>query len=144
MSKVIKGHFGSKQIVNAHPRHCQKLGRIFTGSTNKFLLSCTVISYVCRTFSTDNTFYRYCLAQRISKFLWSFEILYVKQYLINLMSLASIRTVTVYETPSEFSFSKALGMADFAIFNNANEYTRLISKLFLNIMHIARVWWSYR
>ena len=55
---------------------CNKLGKLFTGPTYKYLLlSFTAISYVYRFCIPDKTtLTKYCLTPRISKLHGSFEI----------------------------------------------------------------------
>ena len=60
----------------------QKLGKIFTGLMFK-LLYWTFIQ-------NKTTLTKYCLTQWISKLLWSFEVHWVRQYLVNFMGLAGI------------------------------------------------------
>ena len=75
---------------------CWKLGKIFTGLTYTLLLSVTVISNIYMSFIRNKT--TYCLAQWISKLPGSFEIHWVRQYLVNFMGLEGIVNATVYKT----------------------------------------------
>ena len=66
----------------------KKFGEIFTGSSFKLLLSFMVISDVYRSFLRNKTiFIKFCLTQWISKLPGSFEIHWVRQYLVNFMGL---------------------------------------------------------
>ena len=70
----------------------------------KLLLSLMVISDVHSSFIPNKTtFNKYCLTQWISKLLGSFEILWVRQYLVNFMGLAGIVYTTVYKTEPIFT-----------------------------------------
>ena len=73
---------------------------------NKLLLSFTSLSDVCRSFIPNKTaFTKYCRTQWISKFLGSFEIHWVRQYmyLVNFMGLAGRVNTAVYKTKPIFS-----------------------------------------
>ena len=83
---------------------CKKLGKILTGLTYKLLSSFMVISDVYRSFTQNKTtFTEYFLTQWISKLPGSFEIHWVKQYLVNFMALVDIVNATVYKTESIFT-----------------------------------------
>ena len=70
---------------------CQKLGKKFTGPMFKLLLRFTVISNVYRScMPNKTTSAKYCLTQWISKLPGSFEIHWVRQYLVNFMGLLDI------------------------------------------------------
>ena len=79
---------------------CHKLGKIFTGPTLKwFFFSFTDISNVHKSFITNNSiFIEYCLTQWISKLPGSFEIHWVKQYLVNFMGLSGMINAIVCKT----------------------------------------------
>ena len=65
----------------------------------KLLLKFTVISNVNRSLIPNKTTpIKYCLTQWISKLPGSFEILWVRQYLVNFGALSCIVNATVYKT----------------------------------------------
>ena len=67
-----------------------------------------VISDVYKSFIPNKTiFIKYCLTQWISKFPGSFEIHWVRQYLVNFMGLVGIVNTIVYKTMSNFHKSQA-------------------------------------
>ena len=81
-----------------------KSSEIFTGPTYKLLSSLTAISDVYRSSIRNiTTFTKYCLTQWISKFPRSFEIQWVRQYLVNFTGLVGIVNVTVYKTGPIFT-----------------------------------------
>ena len=70
----------------------------------KLLLSLMVISAICRSFIPNRTtFAKYCLTHWISKLPVSFEIHWVRQYLINLIGLAGIVNAMVCKTKPNFT-----------------------------------------
>ena len=70
----------------------------------KLLLSFTVILKVHMFFITNRTaFTKYYLTKWISKLCGSFEIHWVRQYLINFTGLAGIVNTTVYKTEPIFT-----------------------------------------
>ena len=81
----------------------QKLGKICTVPRYKLLLSFTIISYVSRSFiPNETTLTTCCLAQWISKLPMSFEIHWLRQYLVNFTDLAGMINATVYKTKPIF------------------------------------------
>ena len=70
----------------------------------ELLSSFTVISNVYRgLIGNETTFTKYCFAQWISKLPGSFEIHWVRQYLINFMGLVGIVNANVYKTEPIFT-----------------------------------------
>ena len=91
---------------------CRKLGKIFTCPTHKLFLSFMLISDVYRSFIPNKTtFTKHCLTQWISKFPGSFEIHWVRQYLVNFTGVVGIVSAT---KPSQFS--QVAGMAHGPVF----------------------------
>ena len=71
--------------------HMSKIRKIYTGPTYKLFFSFAVISDVYWSFIPNKTvFTMYCLTQWISKLLGSFEIHWVRQYLVNVRDLTCI------------------------------------------------------
>ena len=102
---------------------CQKVEKIFTGSTYKLLSTITVTSDVNMSYyKNKSTFIKYCLTKWISKQPRSFEIHLVKRYLVNfsgLVTLVGIVNTTVYKTGTIFHRSQAWQIV--LNFNNASE-----------------------
>ena len=70
----------------------------------KLLLSFIVISDIYKSFIPNKTtFTQYCLSQCISKLPGSFEIHWVRQYLVNFTGLADIVNTTVFKTEAIFA-----------------------------------------
>ena len=83
---------------------CQKLAKIFTGPMSTSLLCLTTISDVYRSLiPSEIIFTKYLLTQWISKLLGSFEIHWVRQYLVNFTGLVGIVVATVYKTEPIFT-----------------------------------------
>ena len=81
-----------------------EISKISTGLTNKLPLSFTIISKVYRSFIPNRTtFTKYCFTQWISKLTWSFEIHFVRQYLVNSLGLADRVYATVDKTELIFT-----------------------------------------
>ena len=76
------------------------VGKKFTGLTYEIPLSDTVISDVYRSifFKNKTVLTKNCLAQWILKFLRSFDIHWVWQYLVKFTGLADIVNATAYNT----------------------------------------------
>ena len=88
---------------------------MFTGQAYKLRSSFAVISDVYRSLLLNeitSTKY-YCLTRWISKFPRSFEIHWVRQYLVNFVGLVGIVNANVYKTEP---FSQGSGMANFPNF----------------------------
>ena len=67
-------------------------------SMYKLVMSFTVISDVYMSFIPNKTtFIKYCLSHWVSKLLVSFEIQWVRQYLVNVMDLVGIMSTAVYK-----------------------------------------------
>ena len=93
------------------PRHItttlSKNKKTFTGPTYNLLWRFSVFSNVHRSFIPNKTtLTKCCLTQLISKLIGSFEIHWVKQYMIKFKGLADISNPTVYKTEQ---FSTGLG-----------------------------------
>ena len=70
----------------------------------KLLLSFTVIYAAYRSFIPNKTtFNKYWLTKWISKLSWSFEIHWVRQYLVDFKGLAGRVNATIYKTEPMFS-----------------------------------------
>ena len=83
---------------------------VFSGPMYKLLLSLTLISYVYMSFIPNITILtKYCLTLWISKLPGSFEIQWVRQYLVNITGLAGIVNATVNMIEQ---FSSVSGMAN--------------------------------
>ena len=95
---------GMKEGFFRHWHHIVfKLGKIFKGPIYKVVLSFVIISDVYKSIQIETTFPKYCLTQWISKLPRSFEIHWVRQYLVNFTGLAGIVHAIVYKTESFFS-----------------------------------------
>ena len=98
---TLKGLFYSANIT--HVYSVKKLEKIFTGAICELLLSFKASLYVYRSFIPNKTtFIKYCLTW-ISKLSTSFEIHWVRQYLVNFTGLASIVNATVYKRKPIFT-----------------------------------------
>ena len=96
----------------------KKLRKLCTGPAYMLFYSSTVISDVQRSFIPNKTllnvyFTKYCLTQRISKLPRSFEIHWVRQYLVNCLGLMGIVNATVYKTELIFT---GLGLGKLSYF----------------------------
>ena len=88
----------------------QKLGKIFTVLTYNLLFSFTATSDVYWSFiSNKTTFTKYYLTVWISEPPGSFEIHWVRQYLVNFMGLVGIVNTPVQETAPIFTGLSTLG-----------------------------------
>ena len=81
---------------------CQKLGKNIYRS-DKLLSSSTVRYFSKSSIPNETTFVKYCLSQWISKLSGSFEIHWVKQYLVNFTGLVGLLNATVYKTEPIFT-----------------------------------------
>ena len=83
---------------------CQKLGKIFTCPTYKLLTGFTVILICLQVlYSKITTFTIYCFTQWFSRFSGSFEILWVRQHLVNRTDLADRVNTAAYRTKPIFT-----------------------------------------
>ena len=84
--------------------HCRDIIRQSTGPTNNLLSNLTVILYVYKSFPRNKTIIaEYCLAQWITNLSRSFEIYWVRVYLVNCMNSAGIVNTLVYKTEPTFT-----------------------------------------
>ena len=82
---------GKQRHIHSTQSQCQKFGKIFTGPMYKLFLKFTIILDVYRSFIRNKiSFTKCCLIQWISKLPLSFQIHWVRQYLINFTGLASL------------------------------------------------------
>ena len=94
------------------------IGKIFTGPTYKLLLSFTVNSNVYRSFiPTKSTFIKCCRNQWISKLPGSFDIHWVRQYLVYFTGL--VGHCKRYGLQYRANFHKSRTWQMFQIFNTA-------------------------
>ena len=83
---------------------CKKLGKIFTGPTYKLLLRLTATSDISMSFIIiTTTFTKHWLTEWISKRSGSFEIHWVRQYLVNFTGLVGIVNADVYKNEPIFT-----------------------------------------
>ena len=77
-----------------------------TGPTNNLLLNFAAILYLYKSFTRNTTITtEYCLAQWISNLSRSFEIHWVRAYLVNCMDSVGIVNTIVYKTKPTFTGS---------------------------------------
>ena len=97
---IVRGPFAQvlDQIILAKRHgHYQKLVKGFKGPVYKLLLIFMFIAYTCKSFIPNKTtFIKYCLTQWISKLPRSFEIHWVRQYLVHFTGLLCMANATVY------------------------------------------------
>ena len=80
-----------------------KIRKLFTDPMHKLYSGFTVISYVYRSFIPNKITLINCLTQWISKFPGSFEIHWVRQYLVNFTGVGGIINTIVYKTELIFT-----------------------------------------
>ena len=94
----------SVPVINHTTSQYKRSGEIFTGLMYKLLLHFTVISNVYRSFIPNRTIItNYCLAHWISKLPASFEIHWVRKYLVNFTCLAGGVNASLCKTKPIFT-----------------------------------------
>ena len=90
-------------IILMWHHQCKKLGNIFAGQRYKLCSCFMVISDVYKSFIPNrNTSIWYCFTQWITKLPGSFEIHWVRQYLVNFLGLAGMINLNVYKAGPMF------------------------------------------